>query len=128
MIRRPPRSTRTDTLFPDATLCRSLAASGSVSGDELTLARNAQHTALARVKAAEAARAQALANRTAAIGSRDANKALIDNSTIDANPEVLEIGRTACRERVCQCVEISVVAVTLKKKLTLLTTYNCPLS
>src|SRR3546814_14582928 len=88
MIRRPPRSTRTDTLFPDATLCRSLAASGSVSGDELTLARNAQHTALARVKAAEAARAQALANRTAAIGSRDANKALIDNSTIDANPEV----------------------------------------
>src|SRR3546814_5105045 len=47
------------------------------------------HTALARVKSAEAARAQALANRTAAIGSRDANKALIDNSTIDANPEVL---------------------------------------
>ncbi|MBB6193747.1 membrane fusion protein (multidrug efflux system) [Sphingobium wenxiniae] len=67
----------------------ALAASGSVSGDELTVARNAQHTALARVKAAEAARAQALANRTAAIGSRDANKALIDNSTIDANPEVL---------------------------------------
>src|SRR3546814_2797479 len=24
MIRRPPRSTRTDTLFPDTTLCRSL--------------------------------------------------------------------------------------------------------
>src|SRR3546814_11127230 len=26
MIRRPPRSTRTDTLFPDTTLCRSLEA------------------------------------------------------------------------------------------------------
>src|SRR3546814_2259889 len=26
MIRRPPRSTRTDTLFPYTTLCRSLAA------------------------------------------------------------------------------------------------------
>src|SRR3546814_6857685 len=26
MIRRPPRSTRTDTLFPDTTLCRSLGA------------------------------------------------------------------------------------------------------
>lgn len=67
----------------------ALAASGSVSGDELTVARNAHHTALARLKAAEAARAQALANRSAAVGSRDANKALIDNSSIDANPEVL---------------------------------------
>src|SRR3546814_13281681 len=26
MKRRPPRSTRTDTLFPDTTLCRSLVA------------------------------------------------------------------------------------------------------
>src|SRR3546814_15099245 len=26
MLRRPPRSTRTDTLFPYTTLCRSLAA------------------------------------------------------------------------------------------------------
>src|SRR3546814_14835568 len=26
MIRRPPRSTRTDTLFPDTTLCRSFLA------------------------------------------------------------------------------------------------------
>src|SRR3546814_11275837 len=31
MIRRPPRSTRTDTLFPYATLCRS--ASRHVGGD-----------------------------------------------------------------------------------------------
>src|SRR3546814_6298284 len=29
MIRRPPRSTRTDTLFPYTTLCRSHAASAS---------------------------------------------------------------------------------------------------
>src|SRR3546814_1007056 len=65
------------------------AASGAVSGDELTVARNAHHTALAKGRAAEAAQAQARANRAAAIGSRDANKALIDNSTTDANPEVL---------------------------------------
>src|SRR3546814_17686070 len=26
MVRRPPRSTRTDTLFPDTTLCRSALA------------------------------------------------------------------------------------------------------
>src|SRR3546814_15712370 len=30
--------------------------------------------------------------------------------------EVREIGRASCRERVCQYVEISVVAVSLKKK------------
>src|SRR3546814_5409341 len=28
MYRRPPRSTRTDTLFPDTTLCRSLLSPG----------------------------------------------------------------------------------------------------
>src|SRR3546814_11939433 len=31
--------------------------------------------------------------------------------------ETQEIGRASCRERVCQYVEISVVAVSLKKKL-----------
>ncbi len=67
----------------------ALAASGSVSGDELTIARNAYSTALANLKVAEAAREQANANRTTAIGSRDANKALIDNTTIDTNPDVL---------------------------------------
>src|SRR3546814_19432164 len=30
MIRRPPRSTRTDTLFPDTTLCRSLVVRRSL--------------------------------------------------------------------------------------------------
>src|SRR3546814_12856379 len=30
MIRRPPRSTRTDTLFPYTTLCRSLADAGTI--------------------------------------------------------------------------------------------------
>lgn len=67
----------------------ALVASGSVSGDELTSARSAYSTALANVKAAEAARAQASANRLTAIGDRNANKALIDDSTVDTNPEVL---------------------------------------
>ncbi|MBI8646332.1 HlyD family secretion protein [Pseudomonas aeruginosa] len=67
----------------------ALAASGSVSGEELTTARNAYSTALANMKVAEAARTQAAANRVTAIGSRDANRALIDKSTPDTNPEVL---------------------------------------
>ena len=72
----------------------ALAASGSVSGDELTVARNAYTTALSNVKAAEATRAQATANRQTAIGDRDANRALIANTSVETNPEVLA-ARTA---------------------------------
>ncbi|HHA2279836.1 HlyD family efflux transporter periplasmic adaptor subunit [Cronobacter universalis] len=67
----------------------TLAESGSVSGEELTTARNAYSTALASLRVAEAARTQAAANRATAIGNRDANRALIDKSTPDTNPEVL---------------------------------------
>src|SRR3546814_12824473 len=37
MVRRPPRSTRTDTLFPDTTLFRSLALAGHLE-DEVVMA------------------------------------------------------------------------------------------
>ncbi len=67
----------------------ALAASGSVSGDELTRARNAYQTATANVAAAEASAAQARANYTATLGSREANAALIADSTEDTNPEVV---------------------------------------
>lgn len=67
----------------------ALAASGSVSGDELTIARNALNTALANVKAAQAAREQAAANRATAAGDSDANKALIADTSVEENPEVL---------------------------------------
>ena len=52
----------------------ALSASGSVSGDELTRAQNAF--------------AAAKANRDAAIGSKEANAALIADTTEDTNPEV----------------------------------------
>jgi membrane fusion protein (multidrug efflux system) len=67
----------------------ALAASGSVSGDELTIARNAYSTATANLKVAQAENAQAQANRTSALGSRDANRALIADAAPEANPEVL---------------------------------------
>ena len=66
----------------------ALSASGSVSGDELTRAQNAFATAEANLTVAQAATAQAKANRDAAIGSKDANAALIANSTEETNPEV----------------------------------------
>ena len=51
--------------------------------------RNAFTTAEANLKAAQAARAQATATRATAIGNRDANHALIADSSPDNNPEVL---------------------------------------
>ena len=67
----------------------ALAASGSVSGDELTIARNAYSTATANLKVAQAENALAQANRTSAIGSRDANRAMIADAAPESNPEVL---------------------------------------
>ena len=67
----------------------ALASSGAVSGDELTSARNAFNTASASLRSAQASRAQAAATRNAAVGDRDANFAMIANSSIDDNPEVL---------------------------------------
>jgi membrane fusion protein (multidrug efflux system) len=59
----------------------ALADSGSVSGDELTRARNA-------FESATAALAQARSNYSAAIGARNANAVLIDGTTEETNPEV----------------------------------------
>jgi membrane fusion protein (multidrug efflux system) len=60
----------------------NLQASGSVSGDELTKARNAYESA-------KAALAQARSNYSAAMGARSANAVLIENATENTNPEVL---------------------------------------
>lgn len=66
----------------------ALSASGSVSGDELTRAQNAFASAKANLIVAQAATAQAKANREAAIGSKGVNSALIVNTTEETNPEV----------------------------------------
>ncbi len=66
----------------------ALADSGSVSGDELTRARNAHETARAALVAVQAQAAQARANRSAALGSREANAVLIADATEESNPEV----------------------------------------
>jgi membrane fusion protein (multidrug efflux system) len=72
----------------DLTRRQALAASGSVSGDELTKARNAHDTAHAALLAAQAQATRARADRDAALGSRRANAVLIADTTEDSNPEV----------------------------------------
>src|SRR3546814_12845771 len=48
MIRRPPRSTRTDTLFPYTTLFRSDSAAGRGAGENAKSATNSNHADGAR--------------------------------------------------------------------------------
>jgi membrane fusion protein, multidrug efflux system len=60
---------------------QTLAASGAVSGDELTNAKN-------RFAEAQAALAQAQASRAAAEGNREANRVLISGVSLEQNPEV----------------------------------------
>ena len=72
----------------DLTRREALSSSGSVSGDELTRAKNAFAGAQANLDAARANAAQARANRTTALSSREANAVLIANTTEETNPEV----------------------------------------
>ena len=65
-----------------------LAASGAVSGEELTTAKNAYATAVANLAATKAAGVQAQANKKAAQGQLAAQQALTEGSDINANPEV----------------------------------------
>jgi membrane fusion protein, multidrug efflux system len=68
---------------------QALAASGAVSGDELTQAQNAFATAQAGLRSATAGRGQAAAQHAAAIGQRSVNKALFEGASVEDNPEVV---------------------------------------
>src|SRR3546814_18502976 len=80
MIRRPPRSTRTDTLFPYTTLFRSDAAGINHDSVRLVDSSMATHTRFDGVEL----------DGDAVIGEVDGGRE--------------EIGRASCRERVCQYV------------------------
>ncbi len=67
---------------------QALASSGSVSGEEVSNAVAAFHTAEARLAAARATAEQSRANRAATQGAMAANLALIEQSTLADNPEV----------------------------------------
>src|SRR3546814_20698358 len=97
MIRRPPRSTRTDTLFPYTTLFRS-----SDDGVEVPIFRFTDRTGQRR-DAARQERIAILAGdvlRTAAVADAAGDQlVLLDRSQFGP-----EIGRASCRERGCQYV------------------------
>src|SRR3546814_4529182 len=92
MLRRPPRSTRTDTLFPYTTLFRSLAARGqTLLGGDIEIAMT-QREASASEKAAlgglgplsETIRMRAMAQRPGAAGGDEPLAVLTELKGVDA--------------------------------------------
>src|SRR3546814_20979348 len=110
MIRRPPRSTRTDTLFPYTTLFRS------------GLFRCAR--IVPAVLVATVCLAARLRLAPAQIGAQRFGKPGLF-LVFTRHDRLLgeKIGRESCRESVCQYVSISVAAGSVKKKLTNAVTY-----
>src|SRR3546814_15552892 len=108
MIRRPPRSTRTDTLFPYTTLFRFAHRRhedvGLAPEDALGHARGA-----ARVEDVEVVGAPL---NVGPLGAGGGEGVLVpDGARQEIGARAVEIGRASCRERVCRYVKISVVAV-----------------
>src|SRR3546814_19786654 len=122
MIRRPPRSTRTDTLFPYTTLFRSQdrrgqSGAGVVAGrpcagrsGDLHLLRPSPFAARpgagSRVaRSAAGAAAVTMLHADAAIETWGLAKPfIISRERFDHVDIVVEIGRASCGERVCQYV------------------------
>src|SRR3546814_20765818 len=115
MIRRPPRSTRTDTLFPYTTLFRSAVARQIYI--PLTVGGGVRNCA--DVRALLSAGADKVSINTAAVdkpdfvseaGARYGVQCIvvaIDATRVNKKKEPVRwaaIGRAACRERVCKYV------------------------
>src|SRR3546814_12047097 len=125
MIRRPPRSTRTDTLFPYTTLFRSVDVSRDsfagyveVDGDvsdalSFQLAGRYEHysdfgdTLNGKVAARFEIVPGVALRGSASTGFRApslAQQFFATTSTNNVAGTLIEIGRASCRERVCQYV------------------------
>src|SRR3546814_20204379 len=114
MIRRPPRSTRTDTLFPYTTLFRS----PEWKEDPAYVKPEARLDKIPQIfdTIEEWTKTKTKLAVMAACNPLD-----IPCGPILSMKELAEepkIGRASCRERVCQYVSLSVVAVSLNKKKT----------
>src|SRR3546814_13918397 len=110
MIRRPPRSTRTDTLFPYTTLFRS--GQGRYAVAELDLVQVGRDGFEVFVEEAtdEGDQVDVLGLRALAAGQAEhafddavgAHALLVDD--LQQAVVAVEIGSASCRERVCQYV------------------------
>src|SRR3546814_17701792 len=113
MIRRPPRSTRTDTLFPYTTLFRSGVGAPGIGDPHLVDAqvlasqlrghlRLEAEAVLLQVQRLDHLTAEGL---VAGLHVREVEVGEgVGQRSEQAVSEVVQIGRATCRERVCQYV------------------------
>src|SRR3546814_13456297 len=120
MMRRPPRSTRTDTLFPYTTLFRSLTRkeieAGALAGRGLELAWAADPVDAFFLHVQGSGRVIFPDGRVQRVGLAGSNgitlyaigRALIEEgivsrqeSSMQSIRDWMQIGRESCRERVC---------------------------
>src|SRR3546814_12080079 len=106
MIRRPPRSTRTDTLFPYTTLFRSVDAADHQIGEVEAAAGRGRIADAHPVDNDE--RLLALRAADTQIGDAAERAIVRDGDARQAREQVgrraVQIGSASCRERVCQYV------------------------
>src|SRR3546814_12250569 len=107
MIPRPPVSTRTDTLFPYTTLCRSqheweLDFPRLMLRAEQTLHRKQGRRTVSVALTDQALGRTDLAGKAATALAPLANKAIATPGS--RARKAMGIGRASCRERVCQYV------------------------
>src|SRR3546814_18605159 len=127
MIRRPPRSTRTDTLFPYTTLFRSTRMTIARTINQCQMLNEPMTESPSRMwprsfldvaGCAETARqliAEILQRQTTVRHQHQRVEPQVSEFMHDLTV-IVEIGSASCGERVCQSVEIAGVAVPLKKK------------
>src|SRR3546814_14157926 len=111
MIRRPPRSTRTDTLFPYTTLFRSHARAAAPDRAAGRLHRRGNR-GLGEQRQPQRAMPLRLGAQVQALPRGALTPGRLQESPLTCT----EIGRASCRERVCQYVLVSVVAGAFKTK------------
>src|SRR3546814_17472219 len=117
MIRRPPRSTRTDTFFPYTTLFRSFVRGmdgaaahahrvddGDAAGGDIVAVADAAGGAPADLLAQIGAAAADQLEQFLGLGIDRLGRTA--EAAVDVNFHVMlgQIGRASCRERVCQYV------------------------
>src|SRR3546814_19443830 len=114
MIRRPPRSTRTDTLFPYTTLFRSRAIQqgGAVEADPDDQCHQRLASAGGRLSPLRARTGLAVMDGTAVTFAAPRPDLLRVASRMPGSMAP-HIGRPPCRDRVWQYVSISVLALPL---------------
>src|SRR3546814_16646480 len=111
MIRRPPRTTRTDTLFPYTTLFRSQGQAAALAA---SLAAASQPLGVITMNAVLKTEIHAI-ETAAPLEVADPTKNLIlvplsqllprrSKRNVRTTPRQSKIGRASCRERVCQYV------------------------